>query len=95
MTKAHRGFTCVHPSGLSLACGYAFWIGAPLGLISQLHTPPLPATHVGVGTGIGHLPELKLTMLLLLVSERLRVAQRFLNSLVLSTNRPVFPMDRV
>jgi hypothetical protein len=28
----------------------------PLGVTSGLHTPPFPATHAGVGTGIGHLP---------------------------------------
>ena len=34
------------------------WSGV-LGLLPELHTPPLPATHVEVGTGIGHLPELR------------------------------------
>lgn len=28
----------------------------PLGVSSGLHTPPLPAAHAEVGTGIGHLP---------------------------------------
>src|SRR5438874_12291130 len=27
--------------------------GAPLGLNPQLHTPSLPMTHVGAGTGLG------------------------------------------
>jgi hypothetical protein len=26
----------------------------PLGLLAELHTPPLPATHVGMGTGTRH-----------------------------------------
>ena len=30
-----------------------------LGVYPELHTPPLPATHVEVGTGIEHLPELR------------------------------------
>ncbi len=53
MTGGHQGFTVVRPSGLPLAC-------CPrtgrehLGLSPELHTPPLPATHVGVGTGTGH-----------------------------------------
>ncbi len=61
ITKRQQGFTRVHPSSLSLACG------SPLGLVrswafpSLLHTPPLPATHGEVGTGIGHLPESSLS----------------------------------
>jgi hypothetical protein len=40
----------VHPSGLPLACDP--WVGREsLGVSPELHTPPLPATHVEVGTG--------------------------------------------
>ena len=46
---------CIHPSGLPLACGPRME-RAPLGLLPELRTPPLPATHVWVGTGIEHLP---------------------------------------
>ena len=28
------------------------WLPFPLGVSSQLHTPPLPATHVGLATGL-------------------------------------------
>ena len=28
------------------------WLPLPLGVLSQLHTPPLPATHVGPATGL-------------------------------------------
>jgi hypothetical protein len=31
----------------------------------ELHTPPLPATHVGVGTGVGHSPGLRHHLLVL------------------------------
>jgi hypothetical protein len=33
------------------------WLVPPLGFSSLLRTPPLPAAPLGVGTGIGHLPE--------------------------------------
>jgi hypothetical protein len=55
ITKHHQGFTHVHPSGLPLACGPRME-RAPLGFSPELHTPPLPATHVGVGTGLEHWP---------------------------------------
>ncbi len=75
ITKRHQGFTHVHPSGLSLACG------SPLGVVrswaspSLLHTPPLPATHGEVGTGSGHLPESSLSSALLTRSDL--VSHRF------------------
>lgn len=56
MTRHHREFTCVRPSSLPLACG-SLMARVPLGLNAQLHTPPLPATHVSAGTGLGHWPE--------------------------------------
>ena len=55
VTRHHQGFTRVHPSGLPLACGPRTDRG-PLGVFSELRTPPLPATHVGAGTGPGHWP---------------------------------------
>jgi hypothetical protein len=53
MTRHHRGFTVVRPPGLPLACGPRMGRG-PLGFYPELHTLPLPAAHVEVGTGIGH-----------------------------------------
>ncbi len=53
---------------------FASWLGSPLGFCLSLSTPPLPAAQREVGTGVGHSPESKPTRLLLLVSERLRVA---------------------
>ena len=58
LTRHHRGFTVVHPSGLPPACGPRME-REPLGFSPELHTPPLPTTHVEVGTGTGHLPELR------------------------------------
>lgn len=55
VTRHHRGFTCVHPSGLPLACSPRMEQG-PLGFSPELRTPPLPATHVRVGTGLEHWP---------------------------------------
>jgi len=46
---------CIHPSGLPLACGPRME-RAPLGFLPELRTPPLPATHVRVGTGLEHWP---------------------------------------
>ena len=57
LTRHHRGFTIVHPSGLPLACDHRMERQS-LGLNPELHTPPLPAAHVGAGTGIRYLPEL-------------------------------------
>jgi hypothetical protein len=57
LTRHQRGFTYVHPSGLPLACDHRME-RQPLGFSLELHTPPLPATHVEVGTGIRYLPEL-------------------------------------
>ena len=50
ITRHHRGFTRVHPSGLPLACSPRME-RAPLGFPPELRTPPSPATHVRVGTG--------------------------------------------
>ncbi len=55
ITRHHQGFTCVHPSGLPLACNPRMEQGS-LGFSFELHTPPLPATHVEVGTGLEHWP---------------------------------------
>jgi hypothetical protein len=55
ITKHRQGFTRVHPSGLPLACGPRMEQGL-LGFSFELHTPPLPATHVEVGTGLEHWP---------------------------------------
>ena len=51
ITRHHQGFTVVHPSGLPLACSPRVE-REPSGLFPGLHTPPLPAAHAGVGTGI-------------------------------------------
>ncbi len=50
VTQRRRGFTFGHPIGLCLVCrsGEA----DPLDISPQLHTPPLPATHVRVATGL-------------------------------------------
>jgi hypothetical protein len=55
VTRHHRGFTRVHPSGLPLACNPRMGRGS-LGFFPELRTPPLPATHVRAGTGHGHWP---------------------------------------
>lgn len=70
LTRHHRGFTSVHPPGLPLACDPRMEQG-PLGFSPELHTPPLPATHVRVGTGVGHLPELRHHQLVLLPTQPL------------------------
>ena len=51
ITRHHQGFTVVHPSGLPLACSLRVE-REPSGFFPGLHTPPLPAAHAGVGTGI-------------------------------------------
>ena len=51
ITRHHQGFTVVHPPGLPLACSPRVE-REPSGLFPGLHTPPLPAAHAGVGTGI-------------------------------------------
>lgn len=51
LTRHHRGFTDVHPSGLPLTCDHRMERQS-LGLNPELHTPPLPAPHVGAGTGM-------------------------------------------
>jgi len=53
LTRHHRGFTCVHPSGLPLACGPRMH-RRPLGFSPELRTPPSPAAHVRVGMGLEH-----------------------------------------
>ena len=54
-TRHHQGFIRIHPSGLPLTCSRRM-ARRPLGLNSELHTPPLPVTHVEAGTGIEHSP---------------------------------------
>jgi hypothetical protein len=52
MTRRHRGFTCVHPSGLPQPVtpdGTAV-----LGQFLGLRTPQLPATHAEAGTVLAH-----------------------------------------
>jgi hypothetical protein len=49
MTRHQRGFTFVHPPGLSLACGSRM-AREPLGFFPRLRTPQLPATHAREGT---------------------------------------------
>jgi hypothetical protein len=51
LTGHRQGFTHVRPSSLPLTCGSSM-AEAPLGLNAQLHTPPLPATHVSAGTSL-------------------------------------------
>ena len=70
ITKRQQGFTFVHPLGLSLACGFPLGVGRSWAFPSLLHTPPLPATHGEVGTGIGHLPERSLSSAPLMRSDR-------------------------
>ena len=55
VTRHHQGFIRIHPSGLPLTCSRRM-ARQPLGLNSELHTPPLPVTHVGAGTGVEHSP---------------------------------------
>jgi Transposase, Mutator family len=50
MTRQHRGFTHVHPPGLSLTRGPRMERG-PFGLNPGLRTPQLPTTHARAGTG--------------------------------------------
>jgi hypothetical protein len=50
LTRRHRRFTGIRPSGLPLACRPRVEQGL-LGFSPELRTPPLPATHVQVGTG--------------------------------------------
>ena len=55
VTRHHRGFTRVHPSGLPLACDSRME-REPLGFPPELRTPRLPAAHVRAGTGLEHWP---------------------------------------
>ena len=50
MTRQHRGFTHVHPPGLSLTRNPRMEQG-PFGLNPGLRTPQLPTTHARAGTG--------------------------------------------
>jgi len=70
ITKRQQGFTFVHPLGLSLAGGFPLGVVRSWAFPSLLHTPPLPATHGEVGTGIGHLPERSLSSAPLMRSDR-------------------------
>ena len=55
ITRHHRGFTAftrpVFPWPVVPG-----WNGNPWAFPPELHTPLLPATHVGVGTGVEHTP---------------------------------------
>jgi hypothetical protein len=55
LTRRHQGFAGVHPSGLPLTCDHRME-RRPLGLNSELRTPPSPVAHVRAGTGIEHSP---------------------------------------
>ena len=55
VTRHHRGFTRVHPSGLPLTCGSRME-REPSGLNPELRAPPLPAAHVRAGTSTRHWP---------------------------------------
>src|SRR5215207_2344046 len=50
MTRQHRGFTHVHPPGLSLTRNPRMEQG-PFGLNPGLRTPKSPTTHARAGTG--------------------------------------------
>src|SRR5829696_4655229 len=50
MTRQHRGFTHIHPPGLSLTRNPRMEQG-PFGLNPGLRTPQLPTTHARAGTG--------------------------------------------
>jgi hypothetical protein len=50
LTRLHQRFVHAHPPGLPLTCDRLMG-RQPLGLNPKLRTPPLPATHVGAGTG--------------------------------------------
>ncbi len=56
LTKPRRGFTCVHPSTLSLT-RFNLMGRSLLRHVPWLRTPPLSATHARTGTGTGHSPE--------------------------------------
>ena len=49
MTRHQQRFTHIHPTSLPLTCNPRME-QEPLGLNSELRTPPLPATHVEAGT---------------------------------------------
>ena len=53
VTRLHRGFTHVRPSGLLLVCGPRME-REPLDLPLRLHTPRLPATPARTGTSLEH-----------------------------------------
>ena len=54
LTRHHQGFPVSRPvPSLPLACDPPAGTGT-LGLSRELHTRPLPAAHVAVGTGHGH-----------------------------------------
>jgi hypothetical protein len=55
LTRCHRGFTRIRPSGLPLACSPRME-RRPLGFDPELRTPPLPAAHVRAGTDAEHSP---------------------------------------
>lgn len=56
ITRHHRGFTCVHPSGLPLARLFPRTQRGPLGVSLELRTPSRQdlRTHVEAGTDLEH-----------------------------------------
>ena len=54
-TRHHRGFTCIHPSGLPRPVTPG-WDEGPWAFDLRLRTPRLPATHAEAGTGPAHWP---------------------------------------
>jgi len=75
LTKPRRGFTCVHPSTLSLT-RFNLMGRSLLRHVPWLRTPPLPATRARAGTGIGHAPECSFPSYTTL-TVRLRVAHSY------------------
>ncbi len=55
LTRPHRGFTCVRPIGLSLACGSGE--SEPLDITAPASYPAVTSDALGVGNRLEHWPE--------------------------------------